>query len=343
MHDNDWVSDVTVTEDAGVKNAPNVLVAGESDTAAALTDLLGREGFEVTRVHDGRAALDHVKQRPVDAALLDQDLAGLDGTEVCRLVKRDQNTRLVPVILLLPDQGSREERVEGIEAGVDQLVSMPVDIRELSARVRSLARLKRYTDDFEPAAAVMTTLSAMIEARARYSEGHCHRMANYAASLGRRIGLMGEDIHTLRRGGFLHDIGMLAVPDAVLLKPASLDDGERALARTHPVIGESLISNLRSLQAVRAIVRHHHERRDGSGYPDGLRGDEIPLSAQIVGLVDVFEALTSRRPYQKTKSATEALVTLRGEARRGWHREDLLDEFADIVGATERRVPHHES
>lgn len=177
------------------------------------------------------------------------------------------------------------------------------------------------------------TLSTMIEARDCYPDGHCHRMANYAASLGRRMGLDGEGLAVLRRGAFLHDIGMLAVPDAVLPKPASLDPDERALIRSHTVIGESLISNLRSLEPVRDIVRHQHERRDGSGYPDGLRGDEISLPAQIVALVDVFEAITSPRPYQKSMSPAEALHVLRGQAAKGWHREDLLDEFADVVRA----------
>jgi putative two-component system response regulator len=178
----------------------------------------------------------------------------------------------------------------------------------------------------------MTTLSTMIEARDRYTEGHCHRMANHAATLGRQMGLSGEEIHVLRRGGFLHDIGMLAIPDAVLLKPSGLANDERALIQSHTVIGESLISNLRSLQPVRGIVRHHHERRDGSGYPDGLRGDAIPLPAQIVGLVDVFEAMTSPRPYQRPVSPREALAVLHRQVNKGWHREDLFAEFARIIG-----------
>jgi len=328
----DWVSDAVATPGAET-NPPSALVAGNCGAAAVLSDLLARDGFAVTLVDDGWAAMDCLKRNPLDIALLDQDLPGLGATDVCRQAKRDHATRLLPVVLLLPDGSSGEDRVEGLEAGADQIVSMPIDVREFIVVVRALVRQKRYSDDFELAASVMTTLSIMIEARDRYSEGHCHRMANHAAALGRRLGLSGEAVHVLRRGAFLHDIGMLAIPDAVLLKPGRLNADERALVRSHAVIGESLISNLRSLQSVRSIVRHHHERRDGSGYPDGLKGDAIPLPAQIVGLVDVFEAMTSPRPYQRTRSAKEALGALRSETKKGWHRQDLFDEFRRIIEA----------
>jgi putative two-component system response regulator len=324
-----------ITATAGHKGAdavPRVLVAGNGPATAVLSDLLARNGFAVTHVSDGWAALDRLRDGRPDVAMLDHDLPGLDGAEVCRRAKRDQRTRLLPILLRLPDCGSAEERLGGIEAGADQIVSSPIDLRELTAKLRVLIRQKRYTDDFEVAASVMTTLSTMIEARDRYTEGHCHRMANHAATLGRQMGLSGEEIHVLRRGGFLHDIGMLAIPDAVLLKPSGLANDERALIQSHTVIGESLISNLRSLQPVRGIVRHHHERRDGSGYPDGLRGDAIPLPAQIVGLVDVFEAMTSPRPYQRPVSPREALAVLHRQVNKGWHREDLFAEFARIIG-----------
>jgi putative two-component system response regulator len=312
-------------------NAPTLLLAGVGGDTAVLSKLFERDGFAVTHVSDGWAALDCLRSRPPDVAVLAQDLPGVSGSEVCRLAKPDQFRRLLPIVVLLPDCGSSDERLESIEAGVDHLVSPPFDAREVIAKTRALVRQKRYTDDFEPAAAVMTTLSTMIEARERYSEGYCHRIANFAVALGRRIGLNADDIHVLRRGAFLHDIGMLAIPDAVLLKPGGLDADERALIQSHTVLGESLIANLRSLQPVRGIVRHHHERRDGSGYPDGLRGDDIPLPAQIVGFVDVFVAMTSPRPYQRTVSPEEALAVLSRQTQKGWHRQDLLDQFVHII------------
>jgi len=309
----------------------NILIAGPRDSTSVLADILIQGGFAASRVEDGLAALERLRHAVVDVLILDRSLHGLDALDVCRVLKRDHDTRLVPVMLLLPGFGSREERLEAIEAGADQVMSMPVDVPVLTAMLNSLTRAKRATDDCEQVASVMTTLCAMLEARDRYGEGHCHRMANYAGALGKRIGLSGEQIHSLRRGGFVHDIGMLTIPDEVLLKPGALDKQERALIESHTIIGESLIENLRSLKPVRQIVRHHHERRDGSGYPDGLRGEEIPLGAQIVGLCDVFEALTSVRPYQGTNTPEEALRILQRQVDRGWHRTDLYDEFAAII------------
>ena len=313
--------------------SPSVLIAGNGLRAAVLAESLTQDGFAVTFVSDGWSAVDRLRRCPFDAAMLDHNLPGLDGTEVCRAARRDQSTRLLPMVMLVPDHASPDERLTWIEAGVDHVVSLPIDLRELIAKLRVLARQKRYTDDLEHAASVMTALSTMVEARHRYTEGHCHRMANHAALLGRRIGLSADEIHVLRRGSFLHDIGMLAVPDAVLLKPSRLGPDERLMVQSHTVIGESIISNLQSLQPVRSIVRHHHERRDGSGYPDGLRGDDIPITAQIVGLVDVFEAMTSPRPYQRTASPREALTVLHQHARQGWHSPPLVDEFARMMDA----------
>jgi putative two-component system response regulator len=153
-------------------------------------------------------------------------------------------------------------------------------------------------------------------------------------SVGRLLKLNDADLQHLYRGGFLHDIGMLAIPDTVLRKVGPLEPEEYELVKSHTVIGDSLCSNLRSLQAVRPIIRHHHERLDGSGYPDGLAGDDIPLLAQIISVVDVFEALTSRRPYQSPKRASEAIVILRHHAERGWRRHDLVEALAQVVRAS---------
>jgi putative two-component system response regulator len=225
----------------------------------------------------------------------------------------------------------RESRLKGRRAGADDFLTKPVDAQELLARVGSLARLKRYTDDLESAASVITTLTVMIETRDGYTEGHCHRMANYAAAVGRTLGLGNPDLQALHRGGFLHDIGMLVIPSAVLQKPAPLDAEEFALVKSHTVLGDDLCRNLRSLQAVRPIVRHHHERLDGSGYPDGLKGAEVPLLAQIIGVVDVYDAVTSRRPYQPVRSANDAVQLLRDEVERGWRQREIVDAFEGVI------------
>jgi putative two-component system response regulator len=188
-----------------------------------------------------------------------------------------------------------------------------------------------YTDDLDSASAILMTLAAMIESRDGDAAGHCSRMADYATGLGRALNVSDADIQVLHRAGFLHDVGMLALSDQVLRKRGPLRPDEFALMKSHTVLGDALCANLRSLQPIRPVIRWHHERLDGSGYPDGLRGDSIPILAQIVGVVDVFEAITTDRPYQKTRSPEGALEILRKEVQRGWRRREIVEAFASLA------------
>jgi putative two-component system response regulator len=292
--------------------------------------LLGREGHDVTLAADGPTALASIVDAPPDVVLLDVMLPGMTGFDICRKLKADRRTRLTPVVLIT-GLGDREHRIEGLAAGADDFLTKPVDAQEMLTRVRSLVRMKRYTDELDSAASIITSLAVLIEARDGFREGHCHRMANYATALGRQIGLGDDDLQALHRGGFLHDIGMLVIPDRVLRKPTPLTAEEFELVKSHTVTGESLCGTLRSLQAVRPIIRHHHERFDGSGYPDGLRGDDIPVVAQIMGIVDVYDAITTQRAYQGAKPSDEAIDVLRRQVRRGWRRPDLVEAFAALV------------
>jgi putative two-component system response regulator len=259
------------------------------------------------------------------------------GRRLCRRLKRDQATRLTPVILVSAID-ARAVRIAAFAAGADDFLNKPPDSTELLTRVGAALRFKRYTDDLDSAASIITTLATMIESRDGHSEGHCHRMANYAATLGRRLGLDAEELQALKRGGMLHDIGMLAIPEAMIMKSAPLDPGEYEVVKTHTTVGDSLCANLRSLQPVRPIVRHHHERRDGSGYPDHLHGDQIPLLAQIIGIVDVYDAVTSKRVYQQSKSADEAIDVLRAQVEQGWRSRYLVEEFAGLL--SEGKLPN---
>jgi putative two-component system response regulator len=308
-----------------------VLVADHSESETALiSHILAAEGYAVDTATDGSAVLDAVRHRPPDVLLVDVDLPGQSGLEVCRRVRQNAATRLLPIILMsAPD--ARDERIEGLEAGADDVLLRPLDVRELIARSRSLLRMKQYTDDLDSASAILTTLSTMIESRNGNAAGHCTRMANYATALGRALGIGEDDLHVLYRGAFLHDVGMLAISDFVLCKPGPLEADEYALVKSHTVLGDELCANLRSLQPIRPIVRWHHERLDGSGYPDGLRGDAIPLLAQIVGVVDVYEAVTTERPYQRRRSPQEAVDTLREEVASGWRSGDLVEAFVRVL------------
>jgi putative two-component system response regulator len=311
--------------------ATRVLVADdEAPIAELFRRILIKEGYAVEIVNDGLAALAAVSEYKPHLILLDVNMPGMTGIEVCRRLKQEAANRLTPVVLVT-GLTQREKRIEGLEAGADDFLSKPVDAQELLARVRTLIRMKRYTDDLDSVASLMIAMALLVEARDGNTEGHCHRMANYATALGRALGLGEDDLQALHRGGFLHDIGMLAIPDRVLRKSGPLDAGEFELMKSHTLVGDSLCGNLRSLESVRPIIRHHHERDDGSGYPDGLKGDEIPVVAQIMGLVDVYDAVTTRRPYQGPHTSQEAIDILRGQVARGWRRADLVDVFAGLV------------
>jgi putative two-component system response regulator len=238
--------------------------------------------------------------------------------------------RLTPIILLTATD-LRARRLAGFEVGADEVLAKPVDTQELLVRARALVRMKRYTDDLDSASAILMTLASMIEGRDGDVAGHCTRMANYATSLGRALGVSDADIQILYRGGYLHDVGMLAISDFVLRKRGPLTPEEYQQVKSHTVLGDELCANLRSLQPIRPLIRWHHERLDGSGYPDGLQGDAIPILAQIVGVVDVFEAVTTERPYQRIRSPGGAVEILRSEVDRGWRRREIVEAFASLM------------
>jgi putative two-component system response regulator len=281
-------------------------------------------------VHDGVAALAAIAADPPDVVQLDWILPGVTGIEICRQLKSDRSTRLIPVIILT-GLDARETRLEGIRAGADDFLTKPFDRGELQARVRSLARLKLYTDELDSAETIIRSLALTIEARDERTEGHCQRLAAYATALGTAIGLPADTQSALEKGGFLHDVGKIGIPDAVLLKPARLTSEEMEVMRGHTTIGERLCGDLRSLAAVRPIVRWHHERLDGSGYPDGLRGEAVPLTAQIIGIVDTFDAVTTTRPYRPARSLAQGCEELLEDARCGRFDADLVNEFIRLV------------
>jgi putative two-component system response regulator len=254
-------------------------------------------------------------------------------------LKADPDTRLTPVVLVTGQTGL-DDRIKGIEAGADEFLSKPVHPLELRARIRSLARVKHLIDALDSAEAAFMTLALTIEARDPHTNGHCERLARHAVRLGRTLGLEDEDLDALHRGGYLHDVGKVGVPDAVLLKPGPLTTAEFDLMRRHPEIGDTLCAPLQSLRSVRPIILYHHERLDGSGYPEGLRGDDVPLLAQIVGIVDVYDALTSKRPYRGALKAEDAVRHLLREAEMGRFNRRYVDAFLDTLAATAASAIH---
>jgi putative two-component system response regulator len=308
-----------------------VLVVDDTESVRSLfRRLLSSDGHDVIAAADGAAALEAVQLHRPDVVLLDVDMPTMDGLEVCRRLKADPGTRLTPVVMVT-GQTDLSDRLRGIEAGADEFLSKPVHPQELRVRVRSLSRVKHLIDALDSAEAAFVTLALTIEARDPSTNGHCERLAMHAVRLGRALGLPADDLDALHRGGYLHDVGKVGVPDSVLLKPGPLSKDEFELMKKHPVIGDSLCAPLQSLRRVRPIIRGHHERLDGSGYPDALRGDQVPVLAQIVGIVDVFDALTSERPYRTALTREGAGEYLLSEAVKGKFARQFVEAFLDTL------------
>jgi putative two-component system response regulator len=307
-----------------------VLVADDHEsTLLGMRDLLESAGHLVHTAGNGAEALRvAINERP-DCILLDVMMPGMSGTTVCRELKQAAETRLTPIVLI-SGSGDRATRLGALQAGADDFLNKPIDAEELKVRVASAIRLKRLTDDLDSAESLFLTLGRVVEARDPYTVGHCERLAHYATALGTALDLPASDIDALYRGAFLHDIGKIGIPDRILLRKGKLSRRDYELMKQHPVIGDQLCATLRSLDSVRPIVRHHHERLDGGGYPDGLRGDDIPLLARVVSVVDVFDALTTDRPYRRALGAETAYKMLLTEARSGWCSETLVKTFIDV-------------
>ena len=268
----------------------------------------------------GENALDVIRRQRVDLILLDINMPGPDGFEVCSQVKRAPETRLVPVVIVT-GRSALDDHVKALDAGADDFIVKPVRKPELVARVRSLLRVKALYDRLDDSDRVIFTLAAAVEAKDDYTEAHTERVAISARRLGQSMGLGEAALDALYRGGMIHDIGKIGIPDAILRKTGALSVEETQLMRRHPLIGERIVSGLRSADALRSIIRHHHERIDGHGYPDGLAGDDIPLLARIVAVCDAYDAMVSERPYRYGHRPEHALAELRAGAGTQWDSE----------------------
>jgi putative two-component system response regulator len=320
-------------------NRETVLVADDDEgNRDMLSALLSAEGYQVVCAADGQQALARVNSDSIDLALLDVVMPRPTGFEVCQAMKCKPETRLIPVILLT-GLNSEEDRIHGIMCGADDFLNKPVNKIELLARVHSLLRLKQFTDELDNAENVLFSLALSIEAKDPYTEGHCDRLSKYSVALAEKLGLPENLRVALRRGGLVHDIGKLSVPESILLKPGPLTPEERKIMEQHTIAGERICAPLRSFRHVLPIIRHHHEKWDGSGYPDGLKGEEIPLTARILQITDIYDALTTDRPYRKALSAEKAIAIMREEVKRGWWDGSILDEFEAVVHGYEPVQP----
>jgi len=316
--------------------APRVLVVDDKlDTLLLLRELLSSRGYDVITATEADEAREMVHSERPQLVLLDVVMPGKSGYELCRELKEDPFTRLIPVVMIT-GLSDRDDRVRGIEAGADDFLSKPLYPEELFARVKSLLKLKEFTDELENAEAVLVALALGIESRDPYTGNHCERLSSYAADLGHHVGLTGENIIALKRGGYLHDLGKVSIPDDILKKGARLTAEEWVIMKQHPVIGESICQPLKSFRSVLPIIRHHHEHWDGSGYPDQLKGYDIPLLARVLQVVDVYDALRTARPYKPALTHDEAQRTMMDEARLGLWDPELVPEFFAMLKKKEQ-------
>ncbi len=306
-----------------------LLVNGSRTSLSAIQGALRGSAHRLQEAHTAAEAIAHLAHEKTDLVILDFRRQQPRGLEICRLIKKNSATQFLPVYVL----GSGlnvEEEIRALEQGADEYLRLPIERRAFQARLRASLRRRAMIDSVDDSENVLFSLAQSVEGRDPDLGQHCHRLALMGAAMALALDLPPEDVLALQRGGYLHDVGKVAVPDNVLFKPGPLTEIEWETMKTHAERGERICQGMKSLAPVLPIIRHHHERWDGSGYPDGLRGEDIPLLARILQLADIFDALTTVRPYKAAMTGEQALHTIRAEAARGWRDPKLVEMFADM-------------
>jgi len=307
-----------------------ILVIDDLDVhREALRRLLEDDGHVVLCARRASEAMEILDQGPVDLVILEMFLPDGDGMEFCRRFRADRRTELIPV-LMLSRTATVEHEIAGIGSGADGFLSSPFHPEVFRARVRSKLRRKAIVDRLEDSETIILALAQTVEHRDYNTAGHCDRLAAMAVAMGIEMQLPSEHLVALHRGGYLHDMGKIAIPDSILLKKGPLTEAEWAVMRTHTLKGEDICRPIKCLSLVLPIIRSHHERWDGSGYPDGLAGDKIPLLARVLQFADIYDALTSLRSYKPAISSAESLRIMQEETDRGWHDPELMRLFLSM-------------
>jgi putative two-component system response regulator len=320
--------------DGETREITRVLVADDSPTVRKiLRHMLVPLGWQTIEAEDGEQALKLARKTPApQAILLDLQMPKVDGYQVCRTLKNDDRLQLIPIVAIT-DVDSPEEKLRALEAGADDFLRKPINRAELTVRLRSLLRVHRANQELIGAESVALALARAVAAKDGYAQSHVEEVAAHAVMLGKALGMDSTELKMLRYGAILHNVGKIGIPDAVLEKTGPLTPREKALFQQHPRIGCDICAPLKPLKPVLPIIRHHKEHWDGTGYPDGLCGDDIPLGAQIVGIVNVYVALVSNRPYRQAVSHDEAIARLRAQARQWWHDPELVEKFIACLEA----------
>jgi cyclic di-GMP phosphodiesterase len=307
-----------------------LVIDDEPGVRQLLRRLLEPAGYEVAESGSAENGLHSIRTDPPDLVFLDLQLPDRSGHEVLEEVRADPATRLLPIVMLTGVATSLE-KIRAHREGVTDFMAKPFSPAELLPRVRSLVMLKQFADEHEHAERVILTLAKTIDARDPHTAGHSGRVAEYADRIGHRIGLDTVSRNEMRRGALFHDLGKIVVPDSILRKPGPLTTEERAIIQEHPVVGHDLLSPMKTMRKSLAVVYHHHEKLDGSGYPAGISGDEIPQSVRIVTVADIFDALTSERSYRRRLKAGTAFEILDEGVSKGWWDPRVVEVLRESV------------
>ncbi|MBD3223855.1 MAG: response regulator [Caldithrix sp.] len=318
-----------------LRPATVIIVDDDPENVDSIEDILVDQNYKIYKAYDGEQALKKIDTIEPDLILLDAIMPKVNGFEVAKKLKTNANTRLIPIIMVTALEGM-EDRLEGFEAGVDDFISKPVNVFELRARIRNLVKLREYVGELENAEHVIFSLARAVEAKDKYTEDHCGRMANFAQVLGKKLGLNDYDLKIIYQGAYLHDIGKIGITDTILLKPGPLTKDEFEIVKRHPIEGEEICKPLKSLKPVLPIIRYHHERFNGSGYPEGLQGEDIPYLARLIGVVDCYDSLTTKRPYRDALPREDALNVIHSETEQGMWDPSIVKVLDDIINHNHR-------
>jgi putative two-component system response regulator len=313
------------------EQAPTILIVDDNElNRRLLKAMLRTASYRILEASRPTAALGLLDGEKVDLIVVDLVMPEMSGPDFCRVLKADRKTHLIPILMTTSVQGVENE-IAGIESGADEFLIKPLLPTVVRTRVRALLRNKALIDSLEEAETILFALAQSVEHRDKYTGLHCERLAAYSIALGQALGLPRQSQVALYRGGYLHDIGKISIPDAILFKRGLLTEEEWKAMRLHTIRGEEICRPMKTLAPVLPIIRSHHERWDGSGYPDGLRGDEIPLLARILQVADIYDALTTARPYKPAFSHQHAVEIMQEEMRRGWRDPELVPLFAEVT------------
>jgi putative two-component system response regulator len=313
-----------------VTSQPTILIVDDLDiNRRLLRAILKTSDYRILEAKRASEALMLLEQDKIDLLIVDLVMPEISGPEFCRRIKANRATQLTPVLMITSVQGVESE-IAGIASGADEYLLKPLHPTVVRTRVRAMLRNKALIDSLEEAETILFALAQSVEHRDRYTGFHCRRLATYSVALGKALGLSRPNLLALFRGGYLHDIGKISIPDSILFKDGLLTEQEWHTMRMHTIRGEAICRPMKSLAPVLPIIRNHHERWDGTGYPDKLAGEDIPLLARVLQLVDIYDALTTQRPYKPALSHEQALKILDEEAARGWRDPELVSMFAEV-------------